>query len=87
LVHHSFKLLLKFQDPVTELSGLKRFEIEFFPIFFAVYPGAQRLFNKRNLELQSKAFVRMLYWIVENIETPDLSSVVVQLGKSNDDYY
>lgn len=80
LIHHSFKLLMKFQDAVTEFSGLKRFELEFFPKFFAINPGAQRLFHKKNLEQQSKAFVRMLFWIIENIESNDLSHVIVQLG-------
>lgn len=79
-IHHSFKLLLKYHDHVTELSGLRRFEKEFFGNFFKVNPGAARLFNEKNLELQSKAFVKMLYWIVENMETLDLSSVVIQLG-------
>jgi hypothetical protein len=79
-IHHSFKLLLKYQDAVTEYSGIKRFELEFFPKFFAINPGAQRLFHKKNLEQQSKAFVRMLFWIIENIESRDLSTVIVQLG-------
>jgi hypothetical protein len=34
----------------------------------------------QNLERQSKAFVRMLFWIIENIESNDLSQVIVQLG-------
>jgi hypothetical protein len=32
------------------------------------------------MDLQSKAFVRMLYWIIENMDSKDLSGVIVQLG-------
>lgn len=80
LIHHSFKMLLKYQDTVTEQSGLRRFEKEFFPNFFVLYPGAQRLFNESNMDFQGKAFVRMLYWIIENMESKDLSNVIIQLG-------
>jgi hemoglobin-like flavoprotein len=59
---------------------LQRFQAELFPYFFALYPGAQRLFNQDKLSKQSAAFVQMLYWIVENMETPNLGAVLSQLG-------
>lgn len=79
LVHHTFRQLLKFRD-VNEVSGLQRFETEFFPLFFKLHPSGRRLFHEAKMDLQSKAFVRMLYWIIENMDSKDLSSVIVQLG-------
>lgn len=57
-----------------------RFESEFFPLFFKLHPSGRRLFHEDKMDLQSKAFVRMLYWIIENMDSKDLSGVIVQLG-------
>jgi hypothetical protein len=62
-------------------TGLQKFQSEFFPTFFTLCPGAQRLFRAEKMQKQSKAFVQMLYWIVENIDTQNLDTVLAQLGK------
>lgn len=82
LVNTSFRALLKVNS-ATGKTGLSQFETDFYPIFFKRNPAGQRLFEMSEIATQSKAFVRMLYWIVENLENQDLGPVLSQLGKSH----
>lgn len=43
-------------------------------------PAAERLFDVKHLNVQSKAFSRMLIWIIENLDNKNLISVLSQLG-------
>lgn len=80
LIHASFRALIRHKEPDSGVSGIRRFETEFYPHFFAANPAAKRLFDVNELELQSKAFVKMLYWIMENMDNKDLASVLEKLG-------
>jgi hypothetical protein len=69
-----------FEVVVLPCFSSSSFESEFFPFFFKLHPSGRRLFHEAKMDLQSKAFVRMLYWIIENMDSKDLSGVIVQLG-------
>lgn len=75
----SFRSLLKVNS-VTGKTGLSQFESDFYPLFFRRNPAGQRLFEMSEIATQSKAFIRMLYWIVENLDNNNLGPVLSQLG-------
>lgn len=75
----SFRSLTKFKNEQGQ-TGMQLFETKFYGFFFEKNPAAQRLFDSNDIAKQSKAFVRMLYWIVENIDNSNLSEVLAQLG-------
>jgi len=88
LVNSTFRALLKPKEITTasgtvKMTGLRQFENDFYPAFFRRSPVSARLFNTEtpeDLEIQSRAFGRMLYWIVENLDSCDLSHTMLQLG-------
>jgi len=79
LVLSSFRNVTRFKNQNGQ-TGMQIFETRFFPFFFEHNPAAQRLFDVNHLSKQSKAFVRMMYWIVENIDNSNLEKVLSQLG-------
>eukprot|EP01127_Copromyxa_protea_P005524 TRINITY_DN15448_c0_g1_i1.p1 TRINITY_DN15448_c0_g1~~TRINITY_DN15448_c0_g1_i1.p1 ORF type:complete len:722 (+),score=192.81 TRINITY_DN15448_c0_g1_i1:32-2197(+) len=77
-VNTSFRALFKVNS--SGRTGLSQFETDFYPVFFKRNPAGTRLFDMSEMATQSKAFVRMLYWIVENMDNQDLGPVLSQLG-------
>lgn len=78
LLNSSFVALVKKKDDKNQ-SGLRRFELEFYPKLFQLSPASKRLFQADHMDIQSKAFVRMLSWIIENLEN-DFTATLSQLG-------
>lgn len=56
------------------------FQRRFYIHFFKVNPAAERLFDVKYMNVQSKAFSRMLIWIIENLGNKNLIAVLSQLG-------
>jgi hemoglobin-like flavoprotein len=56
---------------------------DFYPILFSLNPAISRLFDPTQMETQRYAFIKILRWIVANIENKDLPNTIENLGNTH----
>eukprot|EP01126_Amoeba_proteus_P041359 TRINITY_DN4445_c0_g1_i32.p1 TRINITY_DN4445_c0_g1~~TRINITY_DN4445_c0_g1_i32.p1 ORF type:complete len:595 (+),score=95.69 TRINITY_DN4445_c0_g1_i32:82-1866(+) len=85
LVLKSFNHLVSYKSPEKK-SGVQLFEEQFFHFFLTQNPGVQRFFDSTNLSVAGRAFKKMLYWIIENVDNVELSAEVLRVGGQHSIY-